>query len=260
MPPNNAPVFERLLGFSRTPCMKQMTLATTRFVPQQNAFKTSGVDICQAVDLWKRFGERNVLQNVYLSIGQGESVALMGPSGSGKSTLLNCLSGIDRPDSGTIMVGGLDVTSASPEELAQMRRQTSSTVFQFFHLLPTLTAYENIELSLQLSGLPVKQRKKRVEELLDAVKLAGHRDDFPETMSGGERQRVAIARALAHRPRLLLADEPTGSLDSQTGAAILDLLTSLTRKFGIAMLLVTHSAETAAVCRRTIHLRDGRIV
>jgi ABC-type lipoprotein export system ATPase subunit len=183
----------------------------------------------------------------------------MGPSGSGKSTLLNCLSGIDLPDRGSISIAGLEVPSASPGELAEMRRSTVSTVFQFFHLLPTLTAFENIELSLQLNGMRAAERHKRVDELLCAVQLSSHANAFPETLSGGERQRVAIARALAHRPRLLLADEPTGSLDTKTGESILTLLRQLTEQFSIAMLLVTHSDETARICRRTIHMCDGKI-
>lgn len=219
----------------------------------------TGSMLCRVHGLHKAFGPQAVLNGVGFEIAEGEQVALMGPSGSGKSTLLNCLSGIDRPDRGSIDIAGLEVTIASPGELAELRRGTVSTVFQFFHLLPTLTAFENIELSLQLTGMPGKERQQRVAELLDAVGLSSHSKAFPETLSGGERQRVAIARALAHRPRLLLADEPTGSLDTQTGEAILDLLSQLTEQFNIAMLLVTHSDETARICQRTIHMRDGKI-
>ena len=215
--------------------------------------------LCTVEGVYKAFGSQSVLNGVELEIAEGEQVALMGPSGSGKSTMLNCLSGIDLPDRGSIRIAGLEVTSASPGELAEMRRGAVSTVFQFFHLLPTLTAFENIELSLQLTDMPAAERHQRVTELLDAVQLSSHAHAFPETLSGGERQRVAIARALAHRPRLLLADEPTGSLDTQTGEAILDLLRRLTEQFNIAMLLVTHSDETARICRRTIHMRDGTI-
>jgi ABC-type lipoprotein export system ATPase subunit len=221
--------------------------------------KVSRTLLCKVEGVHKAFGSQSVLNGVELEIAEGEQVALMGPSGSGKSTLLNCLSGIDLPDRGSIRIAGLEVTAASPGKLAEMRRGTVSTVFQFFHLLPTLTAFENIELSLQLTGMPAAERHERVNELLDAVQLASHTHAFPETLSGGERQRVAIARALAHRPRLLLADEPTGSLDTQTGEAILDLLRRLTESFNIAMLLVTHSDETARICRRTIHMRDGKI-
>lgn len=216
--------------------------------------------VCRIYKVSKSFGDRKVLDDVGFTIPHGERVALMGPSGSGKSTMLSCLSGIDRPDSGRIEIDGLDVTAASSGQLAEMRRNRVATVFQFFHLLPTLTAFENIELSLQLKGMDKRERAPLVEELLDAVQLSSHRNDFPETLSGGERQRVAIARALAFRPRLILADEPTGSLDSRTGGIILDLLNQLTEEHGIAMLLVTHSAETAAICQRTIELKDGKIV
>lgn len=221
--------------------------------------KAPRLPLCRVEGVYKAFGLQSVLNGVVLEMAEGEQVALMGPSGSGKSTLLNCLSGIDLPDRGSISIAGLEVTAASPGELAAMRRSTVSTVFQFFHLLPTLTAFENIELSLQLTDMPAAARQGRVAELLDAVQLASHAHAFPETLSGGERQRVAIARALAHRPRLLLADEPTGSLDTQTGESILDLLRQLTEQFNIAMLLVTHSDETARICQRTIHMRDGKI-
>lgn len=215
--------------------------------------------LCVVKEVHKAYGTQSVLNGVGMQIAEGEQVALMGPSGSGKSTLLNCLSGIDGPDRGTIEIAGLELTSASAGELAGLRRGIVSTVFQFFHLLPTLTAFENIELSLQLAGMSAPDRKNRVRELLEAVQLTSHADAFPETLSGGERQRVAIARALAHRPRLLLADEPTGSLDTQTGDAILDLLSGLAKEFNIAMLLVTHSLEATRICQRTIHMRDGRI-
>ena len=215
--------------------------------------------LCSVEDVHKAYGSQSVLNGVSLSIGAGEQVALMGPSGSGKSTLLNCLSGIDQPDRGSIRIAGLELTTARAGELAELRRGCVSTVFQFFHLLPTLTAYENIELSLQLTGMPLRERRDRVKDLLEAVQLSSHTHAYPETLSGGERQRVAIARALAHRPRLLLADEPTGSLDTQTGAAILALLSRLTDQFNIAMLLVTHSLDATRICRRTVNMRDGRM-
>jgi ABC-type lipoprotein export system ATPase subunit len=215
--------------------------------------------LCAVEEVHKAYDSRSVLNGVTMSIGVGEQVALMGPSGSGKSTLLNCLSGIDRPDRGSINIAGLELTTARADELAGLRRGCVSTVFQFFHLLPTLTAYENIELSLQLTGMPARERRDRVEELLAAVQLTSHTRAYPETLSGGERQRIAIARALAHRPRLLLADEPTGSLDTQTGEAILDLLRQLADRFSIAMLLVTHSPEATRICQRTVRMRDGRM-
>ena len=215
--------------------------------------------LCSVKDVHKAYENQSVLNGVSMSIGVGEQVALMGPSGSGKSTLLNCLSGIDQPDRGSINMAGLELTTARAGELAGLRRGCVSTVFQFFHLLPTLTAFENIELSLQLTGMPARERRDRVENLLEAVQLTSHTQAYPETLSGGERQRVAIARALAHRPRLLLADEPTGSLDTQTGSAILDLLRQLADRFSIAMLLVTHSPDATRICQRKVHMRDGRI-
>ena len=215
--------------------------------------------VCSVKNLHKHFGKNHVLDGVSMTIEPGECVGLMGPSGSGKSTLLNCISGIDRPDLGEIQLGNTQLSKATPEELARLRRETVSTVFHFFHLLPTLNAFENIELSLQLSAVGMAERKERVAELLDAVGLTSHTDAYPETLSGGERQRVAIARALAHRPALMLADEPTGSLDTRTGEAVLDLLGALAERFNIAMLLVTHSADATRICSRTLQIRDGRI-
>lgn len=219
----------------------------------------SGKPLCEVSDVYKSFGKATVLNGVSMQITPGERVALMGPSGSGKSTLLNCISGIERPDTGQIRIGQVDLATASAAEMAALRRNEVSTVFQFFHLLPTLTAFENIELSLQLTGMKKADRQERVKELLEAVQLSSHNTAYPETLSGGERQRIAIARALAHRPRLLLADEPTGSLDTKAGNAILDLLQELTEQFNISMLLVTHSTDATRICQRTIHMRDGKI-
>ncbi|MDF7798743.1 ABC transporter ATP-binding protein [Pontiellaceae bacterium B1224] len=219
----------------------------------------SGIPLCEVTDVYKLFGKATVLNGVSMEIQPGERVALMGPSGSGKSTLLNCISGIERPDAGQIRIGQVDLATASATEMAALRRNEVSTVFQFFHLLPTLTAFENIELSLQLTGIKKADRQERVKELLEAVQLSSHKTAYPETLSGGERQRIAIARALAHRPRLLLADEPTGSLDTKAGNAILDLLEKLTEQFRISMLLVTHSNDATRICQRTIHMRDGKI-
>lgn len=217
------------------------------------------VTACQVTDVCKAFGNQPVLRGLTFDVAAGERVALMGPSGSGKSTLLNCLSGIDSIDSGRIHIGGFDLTDMSSTELARLRRGVISTVFQFFHLLPTLTVFENIELSLQLAGIESGQRHKRVSSLIEAVQLTHRPHAFPETLSGGERQRVAIARALAHKPRILLADEPTGNLDSKTGTAILELLAKLTDSEDTALLMVTHSNEAAEICHRTLHLRDGQL-
>ena len=208
----------------------------------------------------KTYGKQAVLKNVSFSMQPGERVALMGPSGSGKSTLLNLLSGIDNPDSGQILLASNDLTQASASTLTHIRRHHISTIFQFFHLLPTLTAAENIELTLQIAGVSTQERKKRVSELLEAVELTSHADAHPDTLSGGESQRIAIARALAHRPKLILADEPTGSLDSKSGQKTLDLLKKLTEKHQIALFLVTHSSKAAAACDRTLNLHDGKLV
>ena len=208
----------------------------------------------------KTYGKQTVLKNVSFTMQPGERVALMGPSGSGKSTLLNLLSGIDNPDNGQILLASNDLARASASTLTHIRRHHISTIFQFFHLLPTLTASENIELTLQIAGVAAQERKNRVNELLEAVELTSHANAHPDTLSGGESQRIAIARALAHRPKLILADEPTGSLDSKSGQKTLDLLKNLTEKHQIALFLVTHSPEAAATCDRTLNLHDGTLI
>jgi putative ABC transport system ATP-binding protein len=207
----------------------------------------------------KRYGLRPVLQEVGFRVGAGERVALTGPSGSGKSTLLNCLGGVDRPDQGLIRIAGVEITALDDTGLSILRRERIGTVFQFFHLLPTLSAAENIELPLQLLGVPRPSRASRVDDALRRVGVAHRRDALPSELSGGEQQRVAIARALVHRPALLLADEPTGNLDSANGRMILDLLREVTDETGTALVLVTHSDEAAAICHRTLRLHDGQL-
>jgi ABC-type lipoprotein export system ATPase subunit len=201
-----------------------------------------------------------VLDDVSFTVGGGERVALTGPSGSGKTTLLNCLGGVDRPDAGAISVRGAPVHALDSVALARLRRLEIGTIFQFFHLLPTLTAAENIEIPLQLITVPAAERAVRVAAALDRVGLSSRSEALPGQLSGGEQQRVAIARALIHRPGLVLADEPTGNLDSANGANILALLRELSDETGTALVLVTHSEEAAAICHRRIQLRDGRIV
>jgi len=208
----------------------------------------------------KAYGERVVLDEITFSVEAGERVALMGPSGSGKTTLLNCLGGVDRSDGGEVVLCGQTLSGLDRNGLARLRRESIGTVFQFFHLLPTLSVAENVELPLQLIGVPSPERMRRVGALLDRVGLGGRADALPGQLSGGEMQRAAIARALAHRPRLLLADEPTGNLDSANGASVLALLREMTDEAGAALVLVTHSEEAAAICHRVVHLRDGRIV
>jgi ABC-type lipoprotein export system ATPase subunit len=215
--------------------------------------------VVQIRGLRKNFGDRAVIDGVDLSVARGERVALMGPSGSGKSTLLNLVGGIDRGDGGSLTVDGVDLQAATPDALAALRRERIGTVFQFFHLLPTLSARENVEFPLQLLGLPRAERIARVDQLITDVRLSARADAFPDELSGGEMQRVAIARALATQPRLILADEPTGNLDSATGEAILDLLELLTTRYDTALLLVTHSDAATRICHRVVHMIDGRI-
>jgi ABC-type lipoprotein export system ATPase subunit len=209
--------------------------------------------------LCKSYGTRQVLADISFEIAAAERVALMGPSGSGKSTLLNCLGGIDRPDSGEVRIAGQTLAALDEAELSRLRRETVSTVFQFFHLLPTLTAAENIEFPLQLLKVPVVERAQRVDELLEEVHLLHRRNALPDQLSGGEMQRIAIARALAPRPKLILADEPTGNLDSVSGEAVLQLLKRLTERYQSALVLVTHSEEATWVCNRVLRLRDGAL-
>ncbi len=217
-------------------------------------------EVCRVEDVYKAYGKTEVLRGVSFKMDAAERVGLMGPSGSGKSTLLNCLSGIDTPDAGRVSMAGLDLFNSSSREIAELRRTDVSTVFQFFHLLPTLTAHENIEMSLQLAGIKSSERQERVEEVLDAVELGHRATAFPETLSGGEQQRVAIARALVHGPNVILADEPTGNLDSHAGMNILTLLDQLAERYQIAMLIVTHSEEVTRICGRVLHMRDGQLV
>jgi putative ABC transport system ATP-binding protein len=216
--------------------------------------------VFQVAAVTKNYGPRRVLDAVSFSVAAGERVALTGPSGSGKTTLLNCLGGVDRPDSGTITLADLRIDQLDGNDLARLRRERVGTVFQFFHLLPTLTAEENIALPLQLLGVPCDERDERVRGFLERIGLTHRAAALPSQLSGGEQQRIAIARALVHRPALILADEPTGNLDSANGANILALLRELTDETHTALILVTHSEEAAAICHRRIHLRDGRVV
>lgn len=207
----------------------------------------------------KGFGERTLFSDVCFELEKGERLALLGASGSGKSTLLHCLSGVLRPDSGEVKIGGQSLAGLDAEALAECRAQRTGTVFQFFHLLPTLTVSENVELPLQLCGQSREQRGKRVSELLERMGVAGRSEAFPSQLSGGEMQRVAIARAVAHRPAVLFADEPTGNLDSDSGARVLQLLRELTEEEGAAMLMVTHSEAAAAICHRRLELVEGAV-
>jgi putative ABC transport system ATP-binding protein len=210
-------------------------------------------------DISRNYNSFKALDGVSFDVAAGERVALMGPSGSGKSTLLNCVGGIDWPDSGAIEINGVRLNDLNGDQLANLRRSEVSTVFQFFHLLPTLSAAENVEFPLQLNGVASGERNERVAELLEQVGLTSRANALPDELSGGEMQRVALARALAPRPSLILADEPTGNLDSANGDAALDLIEALTERHGAALILVTHSDEATRICSRTLRLKDGRL-
>ena len=199
------------------------------------------------------------LSDVTLDIPAGEFTALVGPSGSGKSTLLNLIGGLDRPDSGEIQVDDLPLGRASETQLVRYRRERVGFIFQSFNLLPTLTAVENVETPLALAEVARSERRPRAVGLLESVGLAQRAGHRPGELSGGEKQRVAIARALANRPLLLLADEPTGNLDSKTGAVVLDLLCALVKSQGLTLVMVTHDTEVASRADCVIHLRDGLV-
>lgn len=203
---------------------------------------------------------RVVLQNAHAEFQRGEMTAILGKSGSGKSTLLNLISGIDAPDSGQILVDGQELTALSERERTLFRRARIGFVFQFFNLIPTLTVGENVSLPLELNRIPRPQVRKRAENLLEAVGLLDRWETFPEKLSGGEQQRVALARALVHEPLLILADEPTGNLDEETGAQMISLLARLTRERNCTLLLVTHSREAAAPADRILRLSHGQLL
>ncbi|MFV9506323.1 MAG: ABC transporter ATP-binding protein [Oscillochloridaceae bacterium umkhey_bin13] len=199
------------------------------------------------------------LRGIDLTVASGEFVALVGPSGSGKSTLLHLIGGLVRPTGGTIVVNGLDLGQSNDQQLVTYRRDTLGFVFQSFNLLPIKTAWENVAVPLMLAGAPPPQRKERAMALLSQLGLGQRGDHRPSELSGGEQQRVAIARALANRPRLILADEPTGNLDSRTGAEIMALLRGLVHNEGLTLLLVTHDLGVAGHADRIVHLRDGQV-
>ena len=201
-----------------------------------------------------------VLRQVSLDIAEGEKIALLGRSGSGKSTLLNLVAGIDRPDSGSVLVDGLDLCALDERERTLFRRRHIGFVYQFFNLVPSLTARENVELVLELNGVAAAEGAERAAAMLERTGLSERGDSFPSRLSGGEQQRVALARALVHRPRIVLADEPTGNLDARSGAAMLDLLNELAAAQGSALLLVTHSLAVARTADRMVTLEDGELV
>ncbi|MBI4967456.1 MAG: ABC transporter ATP-binding protein [Rhodospirillales bacterium] len=202
-------------------------------------------------------GEVNILRGIDLIVTAGEALGVVGPSGSGKSTLMMVMAGLERPTEGRVQVLGRDLGTMDEDQLALFRRDSIGIVFQSFHLVPTMTAQENVAIPLELAGQP--DAFARAQDLLDQVGLAQRRVHYPSQLSGGEQQRVALARAFAARPRLLLADEPTGNLDGATGQAVIDLLFDLHDRQGTTLVLITHDRAVASRCGRTVQLKDGRI-
>ena len=218
--------------------------------------------LIETVDLWKTYvmgsEEIHALRGVTITIERGEYVAIMGPSGSGKSTLMNLIGCLDTPTKGSYLLNGKQVGQMNDNELARIRNEEIGFVFQTFNLLPRATALHNVELPLVYAGVAAKERKERARQALDKVELTTRMIHRPNELSGGQRQRVAIARALVNNPSILLADEPTGNLDSKTGSEIMGLFERL-HKTGNTILLVTHEADVAAFAYRSIHLRDGQV-
>jgi putative ABC transport system ATP-binding protein len=218
----------------------------------------------QVRDVHRTFGGGrsavHALRGVDLDVAPGELVALVGRSGSGKTTLLNIVGGLDRPDEGSVLVDGIDVGALSEDEQAMLRRDRVAFVFQTFGLIPVLTAAENVGVPMRLRETPVPERERRVEMLLELVGLAPHALQRPDELSGGQQQRVAIARALAGSPRLLVADEPTGQLDSETGLSVMALIRGVVEADGMTALVATHDPVMIALADRAVHLVDGRLV
>jgi len=199
-----------------------------------------------------------ILQPLTLSIGRGQFMAIVGPSGSGKSTLLGLIAGLDAPSTGSVVIDGVDITRLDEDALARLRGEKIGFVFQFFHLIPSLTAYENVAVPMEIAGAADVGRRARA--LLEEVGLTDRAHHYPSQLSGGEQQRVALARALANDPAIVLADEPTGNLDTTTGRNILELLRGIHRSRGTTIILVTHDAELAGIADSRLVLRDGRVV
>ncbi|MBD3617758.1 MAG: ABC transporter ATP-binding protein [Gracilimonas sp.] len=202
---------------------------------------------------------RAVLDDLELSITEGELIVLLGRSGSGKSTLLNLVSGIDKPDSGAVIIGGTNLAELNEKERTLFRRKNIGFVFQSFNLISTLNAYENVLLPLKLKGVTDEETLSKADQFLQDVGLGDRGDSYPDRLSGGEQQRVAIARALAHEPMLILADEPTGNLDYETGKQILDILENLVRKNGRTIILATHDRDICKIADRVLEIRGGKL-
>ncbi|MFE5097317.1 ABC transporter ATP-binding protein [Streptomyces sp. NPDC056638] len=215
--------------------------------------------VVRVADVQKEYGDSKALDGASLEIRAGDAVAVMGPSGCGKSTLLNMVAGLDRPTSGTIEVNGQDLGKLNETGLALFRRKHIGMIFQFFNLIDDLPALDNVALAAQLTGTSARQARRRALELLDELGVADRKDNYPATLSGGQRQRVAVARALMNRPALLLADEPTGALDSRSGEQVMDLLIDL-NQMGQTLLIVTHDPNLASRCAsRLVEFADGKV-
>ena len=229
-----------------------------------NAGATEGPPLIRIRDLSKAYQrggqEIPVLLDIALDVRPGEFIALMGPSGSGKSTLLNLVAGIDKPTSGTIEIGGVDIAQLSEGELTDWRAANVGFIFQFYNLMPVLTAFENVELPLLLTGMSARERAERTEAALALVGLSDRADHRPNELSGGQQQRVAIARALISDPALIVADEPTGDLDRTTGEEVLGLLSQLVSELGKTIVMVTHDPKAASRAGRVVHLEKGVLV
>ena len=210
-------------------------------------------------NITKSFGSLQVLKGIDLHINKGEVVSIVGPSGAGKTTLLQIIGTLDRPDTGTVRVDGIDVTDLSAKKLSDFRNQHLGFVFQFHQLLPEFTAVENIMIPAFIAGAPHKQARQRAEELLDFMNLRDRATHKPNELSGGEKQRVAVARALVNNPAVILADEPSGSLDTKNKEELHQLFFDLRDQFGQTFVIVTHDESLASITDRTIHLRDGQI-
>ncbi|GAB3218583.1 ABC transporter ATP-binding protein [Angustibacter peucedani] len=224
---------------------------------------TTSAPLVQVQGLTRTYGTGaatvHALQDVTFEVAPGEMVAVVGRSGSGKTTLLNMVGGLDRPDAGTVRVDGTDVTALDDDGLSRLRRDTVAYVFQTFGLVPVLTAAENVGVPLRLRRTPVAEREQRVELLLDLVGLREHADQRPGELSGGQQQRVAVARALAGSPRLLVADEPTGQLDAETGLQVMALLRALVEHEGVTVVVATHDPVMMRLADRVVRLADGRV-
>jgi putative ABC transport system ATP-binding protein len=242
---------------------KKSTLASSReTLNLETSFKGAPIAVVERASKIYGLAENKLiaLNEVSLTIQAGQSVALIGRSGSGKSTLLNLLGAVDRPTSGSIIIDGTHLSKMTDGQLALFRRRRLGYVFQSFHLVPSLTVFDNVAVPWTLDRAMTAARKNEINDLLNRLGVADKSRRYPDELSGGQQQRVAVARAIVHRPALLLADEPTGNLDAQTGRVILDLLDDMRREFGITLVMATHSTEAAQRCDQRITLSDGRIV